>query len=55
MIRDWRDLHALADVCREKGRFKIADQGWPSWAYPVVCGGKLYIRNQGVLASYNIR
>lgn len=40
---------------REKGRFKIADQGWPSWAYPVVCGGKLYIRNQGVLASYNIR
>jgi outer membrane protein assembly factor BamB len=40
---------------REKGRFKIADQGWPSWAHPVVCGGKLYIRNQGVLASYAIR
>jgi outer membrane protein assembly factor BamB len=40
---------------REKGRFRIADQGWPSWAHPVVSGGRLYIRNQGVLASYDIR
>jgi outer membrane protein assembly factor BamB len=40
---------------REKGRFEIADQGWPSWAHPVVSGGKLYIRNQSTLASYDIR
>lgn len=40
---------------REKGRFPIADQGWPSWAHPVVAGGRLYIRNQGTLASYDIR
>jgi len=39
----------------EKGRFEIEDQGWPSWAHPVVCEGKLYIRNQGVLACYNVR
>lgn len=39
----------------EKGRFQIADQGLPSWAHPVVCGGKLYIRNQGVLACYDIK
>jgi len=39
----------------EKGRFQIADQGWPSWAHPVVCGGRLYIRNQGVLACYDIK
>ncbi len=39
----------------ERGRFQIADQGWPSWAHPVVCGGKLYIRNQGVLACYDIK
>jgi len=39
----------------EKGRFQIADQGWPSWAHPVVSGGRLYIRNQGTLASYNIQ
>lgn len=40
---------------REKGRFTIADQGLPSWAHPVVSGGRLYIRNQGTLASYDIR
>lgn len=45
---------ATPEGYREKGRFSIADQGWPSWAYPVVCGGKLYIRNQGVLACYNV-
>jgi outer membrane protein assembly factor BamB len=38
----------------ERGRFSIADQGWPSWAHPVVAGGRLFIRNQGVLASYNV-
>jgi outer membrane protein assembly factor BamB len=40
---------------REKGRFSIADQGWPSWAHPVVSGGRLYLRNQNVLASYDVR
>ncbi len=39
----------------EKGRFEIADQGWPSWAHPVVHGGKLYIRNQGTISCYDIR
>jgi outer membrane protein assembly factor BamB len=38
----------------EKGRFNIEDQGRPSWAHPVVCGGKLYIRNQGVLNCYSV-
>jgi hypothetical protein len=38
----------------EKGRFRIEDRGWPSWAHPVVCGGKLYIRNQESLTVYNI-
>jgi outer membrane protein assembly factor BamB len=40
---------------REKGRFSVADQGWPSWAHPVVSGGRLYIRNQETLASYDVR
>jgi len=38
----------------ERGRFSIADQGWPSWAHPVVAGGRLYLRNQGVLAAHDI-
>ena len=40
---------------RETGRFTIADQGWPSWAHPVISGGQLFVRNQNVLASYNVR
>jgi outer membrane protein assembly factor BamB len=45
---------ATPEAYREKGRFTIADQGWPSWAHPVVCGGQLYLRNQGTLTCYNI-
>ncbi len=40
---------------QEKSRFEIEDQGWPSWAHPVVCGGKLYIRNQATITCYNIK
>ena len=40
---------------KEHGRFKIADQGLPSWAHPVVAGARLYVRNQGTLAVYNVR
>ena len=38
----------------EKGRFEISDQGWPSWAHPL-WREAAYIRNQGTLASYDIR
>ena len=40
---------------RETGRFSIADQGWPSWAHPAISDGRLYLRNQNVLASYELR
>jgi outer membrane protein assembly factor BamB len=46
---------ATPDGYREKGRFPIPDQGWPSWAHPVVCGGKLYLRNQGTLTAYDVK
>ncbi len=39
----------------EHGRFKIDSHGRPSWAHPVVCGGRLYIRDQGTLTAYNVR
>ena len=40
---------------REHGRFKIEDQGLPSWAHPAIADGRMYVRNQGTLASYDIR
>lgn len=40
---------------REKGRFQIRDLGAPAWAHPVVSNGVLYLRNQNVLTSYDIR
>jgi outer membrane protein assembly factor BamB len=40
---------------KEKGRFTIADQGSPSWAHPVVSGGRLYVRNQSTLTAYDIK
>ncbi len=39
----------------EKGRFSIPDHGKDSWAYPVVIGGKLYIRDQETLTSYDVK
>ena len=40
---------------REHGRFKIDDQGLPSWAHPAIADGRMYIRNQGILSSYDVR
>jgi len=40
---------------RETGRFTIPDRGLPTWAHPVVSGGRLYVRNQDVLSSYDVR
>jgi outer membrane protein assembly factor BamB len=46
---------ASPDAYREKGRFEIQDEGLNSWSHPVISNGRLYIRNQGTLASYDIR
>lgn len=46
---------ATSEGYNERGRFEIEDQGRPSWAHPVVCAGRLYIRNQGTLTVYDIR
>jgi outer membrane protein assembly factor BamB len=40
---------------KETGRFTIAETAQPSYAHPVVSGGRLYIRNQGNLTAYDIK
>jgi outer membrane protein assembly factor BamB len=39
----------------EKGRFEIPDKGRPSWAHPVISGGRLYVRNQDYVTAYDIK
>ncbi len=39
----------------ERGRFKVKSHGRPSWAHPVVAGGRLYIRDQESLTAYDVR
>ena len=48
-------VEATPEGYREKGRFEIPDTGLPSWAHPVVAGGRLYIRNGPTLAAYDIQ
>ncbi len=52
-------VEATPDGYHEKGRFK--PEGQPdrgdskAWAYPVVANGRLYIRDMGVLWSYDVK
>jgi outer membrane protein assembly factor BamB len=39
----------------ERGRFKVKSHGRPSWAHPVVAGGRLYIRDQESLTAYDVK
>jgi outer membrane protein assembly factor BamB len=58
-IQSENNLVGLAEATpagyKEKGRFTIADKGLPSWAHPVVSGGRLYVRNQDTLMAYDIK
>ena len=37
------------------GRFENSRKGFPSWAHPVISGGRLYVRNQDILKVYDIK
>lgn len=40
---------------KEKGRFRIQQGSLPTWAHPVVAGGRLYIRDQDTIYAYDVR
>jgi outer membrane protein assembly factor BamB len=48
-------IEATPDGYREKGWFKIPNVRHPSWSHPVILGGRLYLREQDTLYSYDIR
>jgi outer membrane protein assembly factor BamB len=40
---------------KEKGRFRIEQGSLPTWAHPVVAGGRLYLRDQDTIYAYDVR
>lgn len=49
-------VEANPEAYKEAGRFEQPNRsGQASWPHPVVCGGKLYIRDQDVLLCYDVK
>ena len=48
-------VEANPTAYREKGRFRIQQGSLPTWAHPVVAGGRLYIRDQDTIYAYDVR
>lgn len=46
---------ATPEGYREKGRFQIQQGPLPTWAHPVISGGRLYIRDQDNIYAYDVR
>lgn len=40
---------------KEKGRFRIQQGSSPTWAHPVVAGGRLYLRDQDTIYAFDVR
>jgi outer membrane protein assembly factor BamB len=40
---------------RERGRFQIQQGSLPTWAHPVVAGGRLYIRDQDTIYAFDVK
>jgi outer membrane protein assembly factor BamB len=40
---------------KEKGRFRIEQGSLPTWAHPIVAGGRLYLRDQDTIYAYDVR
>jgi outer membrane protein assembly factor BamB len=48
-------IEATPEGYKETGRFVQPDFGKPkTWPHPVVCGKKLYLRDQGNLFCYDV-
>jgi hypothetical protein len=48
-------VEATPAAYREKGRFRIDAGSLPTWTHPVVVGGRLYLRDQDTLYSFDVR
>ncbi|MBM3499761.1 MAG: hypothetical protein FJX74_13960, partial [Armatimonadetes bacterium] len=47
-------VEATPEGYREHGRMAVENLGRPTWTHPVVANGRLYVRNQHRLTSYDV-
>jgi outer membrane protein assembly factor BamB len=48
-------VEAVPTGYKEKGRFRIPQESLPTWAHPVVAGGRLYLRDQDTIYAFDVR
>jgi outer membrane protein assembly factor BamB len=48
-------IEATPQGYKLKGTFKIPGGSQPSWAHPVIAGGKLYLRDQNKMFCYDVK
>jgi outer membrane protein assembly factor BamB len=48
-------VEATPAAYREKGRFRIPQDSLPTWAHPIIAGGRLYLRDQDTIYAYDIK
>jgi outer membrane protein assembly factor BamB len=48
-------VEATPQGYREKGRFRIQQDALPTWSHPVVVGGRLYVRDQDTIYSFDVK
>ena len=49
-------IEATPDGFKEHGRFEQPDRSdKKAWPYPVIAGGKLYLRDMDVLLCYDVK
>jgi hypothetical protein len=49
-------IEATLDGFKEHGRFEQLDRSdKKAWPYPVIAGGKLYLRDMDVLLCYDVK
>jgi outer membrane protein assembly factor BamB len=48
-------VEASPDKYQEISTFRIPNAGSPSWAHPVVVGGRMYLREQDTVWCYNVK
>jgi outer membrane protein assembly factor BamB len=48
-------VEATPQGYKEKGRFTIQQDSLPTWTHPIIAGGRLYLRDQDTIYSYDVK